>query len=98
MDDALEGRVGRRARHTADDDDQLLVWVVGPTCIEQLVGLAGLELAFVGVFVGVHRADPADRHADDQRADGGHEPQDRDGPPMARAPHSDADRCGLAAR
>ena len=94
---ALNAGSRGRAGRAADDDDDLFERVVGAARIEDVVGLARLELPLVGVLVGIGRVDPAHRQADGEQPDRGDEPQAGDRPAMARAPHRDPDGGGLAA-
>ena len=54
-DGGLEGRVGRRAGRPADDDDDLLERVVRAAGVEDVVGLARLDLLLVRVRVRIRR-------------------------------------------
>ena len=92
-----ERRVRGGARCPADDHDDLLVRIGRPARVEQVVRLARLELALVRVRVGVRGIDPAHRQADREQPDGRDEPQRRDRPAVARAPHRDPHRGGFAA-
>ena len=97
VDGGLERRVGGGAGPAADDDEELLERVVRAAGVEDVVGLARLELALVRVLVRVRRVDPADRQADDEHPDRRDEPEEHDRPAMAGAPHRDADGRRLAA-
>ena len=82
----------------ADDDDDLLERVVRAARIEDVVGLARLDLLLVRVGVRVGGVDPAHRQADREETDRRDEPQCGDRPAVPGAPHRDPDGRRLATR
>ena len=95
-DRRLERRVRRRARAAVDDDQELLVRVVRAAGVEDVVGLAGLELALVRVLVRVGGVDPAHRQA--VRRTGRSSPRTTAAPPASDGGRSTSRRGRSPAR
>ncbi len=97
-DERLERRIGRVQGRVADHEQDVLRRRVRAAGLEDGDGLRRLRLGLVRVAVGIVGPDAAQCQAQDEQADRPDEPGAGHGPAVTRAPHRDADGCGLPAR